>query len=170
VSQTLSQRLVEDFQDEVASMRKYLERVPEERFDWKPHEKSMSLGQLAGHQAEAPGGIAGMAEDEFDMASLEADYVPFVPASRTELLETLEKNVAVYEQVVADRDDAFMSAPWTMRHGDQVLLSAPRHQAIRRTGIHHWIHHRGQLSVYLRELGVDVPPTYGPTADDPSFG
>lgn len=169
MSQTLSALLVEDFRDEAAATRRYLERVPEDRFDWKPHEKSMSLAQLAGHLAEAPGWIAGMAEDEFDMASLDEGYAPFVPGNRAELLEALEKNVAVFEQVVADRDDAFLSADWTMRHGDAVLLSAPRHQAIRRTGIHHWIHHRGQLSVYLRELGVDVPPTYGPTADDPSF-
>ena len=170
VSNTISEGLVEDFRDEAASTRKYLERVPEERFDWKPHEKSMSLGQLAGHLAEAPGWIAGMVEDEFDMGSLEGNYVPFVPKSRAELLETLQENMAVFEQVVAGKDDEFLSKDWTMRQGDTVLLTSPRHMAIRRTGIHHWIHHRGQLGVYLRELGVDLPPIYGPTADDPSFG
>lgn len=170
MTKTISEGLLEDFRDETAATRRYLERVPEERFDWKPHERSMSLGQLAGHLAEAPGWIAGMAEDEFDMSSLDEGYVPFVPESREQLLATLQENVAVFEQVVAGKDDAFQLAPWTMRHGEKVLLSAPRHAAIRRLGLYHWIHHRGQLSVYLRELGVDVPAIYGPTADDPSFG
>lgn len=170
MSTTLSQRLVEDFHDEASTIRKYLERVPEDRFDWKPHEKSMSLAQLAGHLAEAPSWMEGMVADDFDMASLDEGYEPFVPKTRAELLHALADNMAVFDRVVADKDDAYMSSDWTMRMGEQVLLTAPRHVAIRRTGIHHWIHHRGQLSVYLRELGVPVPPSYGPTADDASFG
>lgn len=170
MSTSLQARLVDDFTDEAAAVRRYLERVPEDRLDWKPHAKSMTLGQLAGHLAEAPGWVLGMEPDEFDMAALEEQgYAPFVPGSREELLATLEENARVFRRVVGGMSEETLAAEWTMRAGDAVLLRAPRHVAIRRTGIHHWIHHRGQLSVYLRELGVDLPSVYGPTADDPTF-
>lgn len=161
----IHEALVADFESEATNTRKVLEAVPQDRLDWKPHEKSMSLGQLAGHIAETPSWVHAMLEGDFDISALAGDYVPFVPGSRSELLETFEKNVAGFGDMLSGRDDDFLSVTWTMRNGETVMMSVPRHEAIRTTAIHHSIHHRGQLSVYLRLLGVPLPQTYGPTAD-----
>lgn len=167
---TLSQALIADFKHEAANTRKVLEAVPADRFDWKPHDKSMSLGQLAGHVAESPSWVSSMMEPELDFAAIGGDYKPFIPTDKAGLLETFESNSKSFEETLAGKDDAFMESTWTMRAGDKVLMQAPRHAAIRSTAIHHIIHHRGQLTVYLRLLGAAVPGTYGPTADEQSFG
>ena len=163
---SLSRELVSDFTNEAELTRKVLAAVPEDRLGWKPHDKSMSLGQLAGHVAETPGWCGAMLEPEFDMAAGMADWKPFQPATRKELLETFDRNTRAFGPLFADRDDAFMQETWTMRNGATVMLSDPRHATARMIAINHSIHHRGQLTVYLRLLGVPVPGTYGPTADD----
>lgn len=163
----LSQALVADFKNESSNTRKVLEAVPEDRHDWKPHEKSMSLGRLAGHIAELPSLVPAVMDRELDFAA--EIYKPFIPTNRADLLRVFEQHVNGFEKAVAGRDDDFLSATWTLRYGQKVLMSLPRHAAIRTTAIHHVIHHRGQLTVYLRLLGVPVPPTYGPTADNPGF-
>jgi uncharacterized damage-inducible protein DinB len=163
---SLARELVSDFRNEAELSRKVLAAVPEDRLAWKPHDKSMSLGQLAGHVAETPGWCGAMLEPEFDMATGAAGYKPFAPATRKELLDTFDKHARSFAPLFADRDDAFLQETWTMRMGDKVLLSQPRHTAVRTIAIHHTIHHRGQLTVYLRLLGVPVPGTYGPSADD----
>jgi uncharacterized damage-inducible protein DinB len=165
---SLAAALVADIDDEAKKTRKMLEVVPEDRLEWKPHEKSMTLGQLASHVAENPVWISGMLEDQMDFAAM-GDYRPFAAKDRRELLEGFDRNLRAGLDAIRGRSDAFLLATWTMRNGDKVLLQAPKHQAIRSTAIHHWIHHRGQLSVYLRLLGVPLPQTYGPTADNPAF-
>ena len=163
----LAQALVTDFQSESANTRRVLDAFPEGRADWKPHEKSMSLGRLAGHVAELPGFVPAVLGGDYDFAA--GDYKPFLATTRAELLRVFEQHVQGFEKALAGRDDAFLSATWTLRFQGKVLMSLPRHMAIRTTAIHHVIHHRGQLTVYLRLLGVPVPPTYGPTADHPAF-
>lgn len=161
--------LIADFNHEANNTRKVLEAVPEDRLDWQPHEKSMSLGQLASHIAESPSWVHSMMEPELDFAAAGGDYQPFVASNRAELLDTFDQNVDGFVKTLSGRDDDFLSAKWTMRQGEKVLMSLPRQAAIRSTAVHHIIHHRGQLTVYLRLLGVAVPQTYGPTADDLSF-
>ncbi len=162
----ISDTLIADFKSEASNTKRVLESFPEGRSDWKPHAKSMSLGRLAGHIAELPSLVHSVMEgEELDFAASAGEYTPFVAASRTELLQIFQKNVDRFETALSGQTDEFLSKNWTLRYGPNVLMSMPRHLAIRTTAIHHVIHHRGQFSVYLRLLDVAVPPTYGPTAD-----
>lgn len=167
---SISERLVNDFKLEAQATRRVLEALPEDGFDWQPHEKSYTLGTLASHIAEAPSWVDSMMEDELDFAAMaEGDYTPFVAGSTAELLETLERNAKGFEAALTGRDDEFQSSEWTMRRGEKILLSLPRHAAIRSIILRHIVHHRGQITVYLRLMGVPVPPTFGPTADFPDL-
>ncbi|HEX5135741.1 MAG TPA: DinB family protein [Planctomycetota bacterium] len=133
----------------------------------KPHPKSMTLGQLAGHVAEMLSRTEGMLGGDLDFAAMGSSYRPLVSAGKRELLETFDRGAARLRSALAGKDDAVLRETWTMRQGPKVLMSMPRHAAIRANALHHVIHHRGQLTVYLRLLGVPVPATYGPTADTP---
>src|SRR5262245_52353597 len=161
--------LVSDLEQEAKYTRKMLALVPEAQLAWKPHEKSMSLGQLASHLAETPSWTGGILEPFMDFAAMEG-YQPFVAGSRAELVAEFEKNHRASTETLCARDDRFMRETWTMKQGPKVLLSQPRKDVLRSMLLHHTAHHRGQLSVYLRLLGVPLPAIYGPTADDPSFG
>ena len=165
---TQAENLIADFAAEVANTRKLLEALPEDKFDWKPHEKSMTLGALAGHVAEMPDWLPAMMEAGMDFAKLEG-YQPFVPATRAELLEKFEAGVAAFAAPLGGRDDEFMGSEWTMSMGDKVLMQGPRGKIAREILIHHLVHHRGQLTVYLRLLDIPVPATYGGSADEPTF-
>jgi uncharacterized damage-inducible protein DinB len=165
----LADALIADLTAEAALSYKVLEAVPEDRFGWKPHEKSMSLGQLASHIAETPAWIKSMIEPEMDFASM-GDWKPFVARSRRELLDGLATNNKQALAELRGRDDAFLQGTWIGRMGAKELMRAPRHEVIRQTILHHAIQHRGQLTVYLRLCNVPVPQTYGPTADFPQFG
>jgi len=163
---SLAENLIADFNSESEFSRSLLAAVPEEHLEWRPHEKSMTLGALAGHIAEAPSWMHSMLTDRFDMTDVErGDYKPFVATNREELLATRETNAAAFNTDLMGRDDDFMTAIWTMSAGGHEIMSLPRHAAIRTIILRHISHHRGQLTVYLRLLGVPVPPTYGPTAD-----
>ena len=166
---SISEALVADFRQEAGNTRLILDAVPEAKLDWKPHEKSMSLGQLAGHLAETPAWTPSMLADELDVSSMPSDWKPFVPKNHESLLATFEQHARGFQDFLAGKDDAFLSGMWTMRHGEKVLMNLPKHAAIRQIAIHHVIHHRGQLTVYLRLLGVAIPPIYGPTADQPDM-
>ena len=166
---SLAQSLLKDFQKENEFTKRMIQAAPDDELGYKPHEKSMSLGELVGHLAETPTWAAMMMEDVMDFAEMPTDYEPYVAASKSDALATLDKNVAMLEGALQDRDDAFMRALWTMKKGDQVLLSEPRDEAIRGILVHHTAHHRGQLSVYLRMVGAPVPATYGGSADEPMF-
>jgi len=162
---TVAQAMTAEFQEEAASTRKMLERVPEEKLAWKPHEKSMSLGKLASHIAESPSWVASVVDaEELDFAN--SDYKPFVGSSTAEILEAFDKHAAGFAEAMKGKSDEEMLVEWSMKSGDQVIAQLPRVAAVRGFIMSHTYHHRGQLSVYLRMLDVPVPGVYGPTADD----
>lgn len=162
---TFAQALIAEFQQEAAGTRKMLERVPDDKLAWKPHEKSMTLGRLAGHIAESAAWAKDVvASEELDFA--QADYQPFTPTKNSELLEEFDKYSASFVEALEGRSDQEMLVQWTMRSGDRVIATLPRIAAIRGFVLSHTYHHRGQLSVYLRLLDVPVPGVYGPSADD----
>lgn len=153
---------------EAATTRRVLERMPEEEVDWRPHERSMTLGRLCGHIAEMPvWGRVVLAEDGFDVATAgERGYETFVARDRAELLERFDDGIEAMRQAAQGYPDERMRDTWTLSNGDQVIFSSPRAAALRGFVFSHLIHHRGQLSVYLRLLGVPVPSIYGPSADE----
>lgn len=158
-----------EFQHEAATTRRLLERVPEQKFDWKPHEKSMTLGQLTHHIAEMPGWMAVVGhQDELDMAQEQERPEP--PTSTSQLLELYDQSVETFRQKAAGLSDGEMMKPWKLRSGEEIHFEIPRAAAVRTFILNHLVHHRGQLSVYLRLLEVPLPSIYGPTADDRSFG
>ena len=159
--------LLPEFDHEMATTRRLLERVPEAEFEWKPHAKSMSLGQLAAHIANIPlWGSATLASTVFDLDALPADTRPQLPASRAALLEAFDAKVAAARDQLTPTTDAELMAPWTLKKGGQEVFTMPRISAIRSFVMNHLIHHRGQLSVYLRLKDVPLPSIYGPTADE----
>lgn len=159
---SLSKTFAEELQQEAVTTRKMLERVPQDAFDWKPHEKSTALGRLAGHIAELPGMIIPMVmADHMNFA----DYRPFTPASVAELVETLDRNVADAVELLKNQSDENLPKTWRIKSGEKVFLEMPRAKFIRWV-LSHVVHHRGQLSVYLRLRDVPLPSVYGPTADE----
>lgn len=164
---SLARAIVAELERESARTRKLLEVVPLERGDWKPHEKSMTLAQLASHCAENLAWWKAYQADSMDFAQM-GDYKPFLAKSRAELLAEHDKNVAECAAGMREWSDEFLLRDWTMAMAGRVLSKDPRHEAIREVCLQHLVHHRGQLTVYLRLLGVPLPQTYGPTADFPS--
>ena len=155
-----------DVDHEFASTRRLLERIPDDKLDWRPHEKSFTLGRLATHVAELPGfAVAMLTTDDFD---LRASYPKNPdPRTRDEVLRIFDGASAALRERLDASDDAALQQTWTLRAGDHVLSSRPRAASLRTIGINHLIHHRGQLSVYLRLAGVPIPGMYGPAADEP---
>jgi uncharacterized damage-inducible protein DinB len=157
-----------DLDRELKVTRTVLERLPEAHYGWKPHDKSMSLGNLALHVAELPAWItATIAHDELDAAS--APRPPAELKSRAELLDRFDRNAAATREAVAQFDADNYDRPWTMRKGDQIIVTRSRATVYRVWCINHLIHHRAQLCVYLRLLNVPVPTVYFNTADDPNW-
>ena len=167
----ISAALLPEFDHEMATTRKTLERVPEDKFDWAPHQKSMKLGQLASHIADMPSwGTAGLKQDSLDLAPVGgAPYQPFQASSRAQVLERFDKNVAGARAAIADTADAEYMKPWSLLRSGQTLMTLPKVAVVRSFMINHIIHHRGQLSVYLRLNDVPVPSIYGPSADEGSM-
>jgi uncharacterized damage-inducible protein DinB len=166
VTLTLRDVLVPEFDQEMALTRLVLERVPEDAFDWRPHETSFALGGLATHLALIPRWGATILEaDGYDLASRPPGPPP-VKATRAEVLEAFDQHVATVRRGLTDRSDAELAAPWVLTRGGRVLMSMPRVQAIRRFLLDHAIHHRGQMTVYLRMRNIPLPPLYGPSADE----
>lgn len=158
--------LVQELETEARVTRAVLERVPEGRMGWKPHDRSMSLGQLALHIAGVPQGIAMLLTE----LSVEVGVVPLPEAaSRSEILTTLDRSVAVAAEKLAEWGDDGLAADWTLTREGAVLVVQPRAEVVRALMLNHWYHHRGQLTVYLRLLDVPLPPVYGPTADESPF-
>ena len=163
----LKDALLPEYDHEMATTRRLLERVPEQHFAWKPHEKSMSLGQLAGHVANLPfwaGPILGA--ESFDLNDMPPDARPNVPLSRDALVKEFDDKVAATRRLIAGAGDPEMLARWTLKRGGAEMFSMPRIAALRSFVMNHSIHHRGQLSVYLRLQNVPLPSMYGPTADE----
>jgi uncharacterized damage-inducible protein DinB len=163
----LSQALLPEFDHEMATTRRVLERVPEGKSDWKPHDKSMTLGQLATHVATIPHwGESICGQDSFDVTS--APPTPEVK-SRQQLLAVFDQAAAAARKAISGASDEQLMKPWSLKAGDQTIFSMPRIAVLRSFIMNHGIHHRGQLSVYLRLNDVPVPSIYGPSADEQSF-
>ena len=159
--------LLPEFDHEMTTTRKLLERVPDDRLGWKPHPKSFSLGELATHLTElAMWGEATLQRSEINLAE-GGTRVP--AASRAELLAAFDKNVASTRAHLVGKTDAEFMAPWSLKRGDQVIFSMPKAAVWRSFVLSHLIHHRGQLSVYLRLQDVPLPSIYGPSADERTF-
>lgn len=156
----LSQELIQ----ESRSTRRVLERVPQDRYDWRPHEKSFTLGQLAMHVAMLPGVIAEMAgKPTFDVKT----SIPRpTPSGPDELLATYDQSVEKARTLLGAMKDADLSLPWRMMDGAKEVMAMPRSGVLRTILFNHWYHHRGQLTVYLRLLQVPLPAIYGPSADE----
>jgi uncharacterized damage-inducible protein DinB len=163
----LSETLLPELKQEMATTRRLLERVPDDRLGWKPHDKSMSLGRLATHVAELPGFAAMILTGEsFDLAARPANSTPNVLGGHQEILDLFDSNVRNGHALLESAENEALMQPWTLRKGDQVAFSLPRVAALRAMILNHIIHHRGQLSVYLRLNDVPVPSVYGPSADE----
>ena len=160
---SISAALLPEFDHEIATTRTTLERVPDDKLGWKPHEKSMTMGRLASHIAEGPlWGVAGLSADSFDMAN----YKSWEGASRAEILAVFDKNAAAARAAIAAADDAKFMSDWSLTAGGQTLMAMPKVAMVRTFLMNHLIHHRGQFSVYLRMVNVSVPSIYGPSADE----
>ena len=161
----LNQPFIEELKQEAVSTKKMLERIPNDKFDWKPHEKSRTLGQLASHIADLPGYLNSvLTMDELDFAK--GDYKPYETKTPEELMNLFKEKLDEVLQTLQNTSDEKMQANFTLRSGDYVIATLPRIIAVRSMALNHIIHHRGQLSVYLRLLNIPVPGMYGPSADE----
>lgn len=163
--------LLPEFDMEMDATRRALERVPDDKFDWKPHDKSGTLGWLAAHVSNIPHwSTIVMEQNALDLAPAGGKaYTPPKPTNRQELLEQFDKNRADARAAIADGDDAAYAKPWALLMGGKELFTEPRSAVLRRMVFNHIYHHRGQLTVYLRLLNIPVPALYGPSADEQSF-
>jgi uncharacterized damage-inducible protein DinB len=161
---TISEILLPEFDQEIANTRKILDCCPEDKFAWKPHEKSMSLGRLASHVAEMPmWATAIVYQDKLEMTP---GQKPFSAATKAELMAAVDKNVTDARAAIAGAGDEHFGKSWSFIYGGHIVFTLPRAVALRSMVMSHIIHHRGQLSVYLRLNDVAIPGMYGPSADD----
>jgi uncharacterized damage-inducible protein DinB len=158
-----SERLIAELKREAESTRRVLERVPSDKLYWKPHKKSMSLGQLALHTAGVPGGLAEL----LDERSREVPIVPLPEAtSLNEILSAFDKHMLVAENKLLAWGETGLMETWKLTREGIPIIEVPRIEMVRTLMLNHWYHHRGQLTVYLRLLEVPVPAIYGPSADE----
>lgn len=162
---TMQQLLLIELEREAVATRKMLSRLPQEHFGWKPHEKSFSLLQLALHIAEMVGWVGVTVQTEkLDFA--ETPYIPPQASSTAELLQFFEENLNNSILALRNVTDEDLTVLWKMCNGDTIYFEMPRHVALRSMVLNHTYHHRGQLSVYMRQLGIPLPSVYGPSADE----
>jgi uncharacterized damage-inducible protein DinB len=165
----MSQAMAAELHQEAASTRKILERIPADKLTWKPHPKSMTLGQLGLHIAQIPAAIVGLAQlDGFDASH--ADFTPAQPASHQEIMDALDKSLPTAGDYLMNMSDETARKIWRMTAHGREMLAIPRVAVLRSILLNHWYHHRGQLSVYLRMLDVPLPVIYGRSADENPFG
>jgi uncharacterized damage-inducible protein DinB len=168
----ISDMFLPEFDQEMANTRKTLERIPEDKLDWKPHEKSMTLGRLAGHLAELAGwATATLKHDTFDFQPPGAPpHQPLIPKSRKEVLDAFDKGMKDARAAIAESTDQQLMGNWSLLSGGKTLMTMPRTVVLRSFIMNHVIHHRAQLGVYLRLNNVPVPSIYGPSADEGQMG
>jgi len=167
----VSRSLLQELEMEMPNTRKTLERIPE-KFDWKPHAKSMTLGRLSQHLAEIPDwAVKAISLDELDLAPPGGgSYQPQSATSRSQVIEMFDKNVAAAKAALAGTSDEHLMKPWSLKMGGKTVLTMPRIAVVRNFVLNHNVHHRAQLGVYLRLNDIPVPSVYGPTADEGSMG
>jgi uncharacterized damage-inducible protein DinB len=159
--------MLEELEQEAQTTRRVLERIPEDQMNWKPHPKARTLGELALHVATVPGSVA-----EFIASPSPAQVPDFIdpsPPSAAELIPALDESIAKAKQILGDMDDATIMATWRMMDGEREVFALPRVSLLRSIMLNHWYHHRGQLTVYLRQLDIPIPSIYGPSADENPF-
>jgi uncharacterized damage-inducible protein DinB len=160
--------ILQELREESAITKRVLDRIPADKLTWRPHPKSMTLGQLAGHIAGIPGRISRLAQqDSFDV--LTGSFVPQQPGSLGEILATLDQGVRDAEQILQGMTQERLAGTFRLMKGDRELFTQPRSGILRTIMLNHWYHHRGQLSVYLRLLDVPLPVIYGRSADTDPF-
>jgi uncharacterized damage-inducible protein DinB len=158
--------LLPEFDQEMATTRRVLERVPEDKFSWKPHDKSFSMGDLASHVVNTVKWTADtMNRTEFDLAGVTPAQMNQAAKNRAELLAWFDANVVSARAVLASPDADYF-VPWTLKKGDTVFFTMPRYHCVRSFVLNHIVHHRAQLGVYLRLNDVSLPGSYGPSADE----
>lgn len=164
----LTDALLQEFDQEIASTRKTLERVPEDKFDWAPHEKSGKMIWLAGHLANIPQwATLTITEDSLDLAPAgQSLAVPPAPATTAELVAMFDKNAAAARSAIVDAADSDLEKPWSLLNNGTTVMTLPKTAVLRTFVMNHMIHHRAQLGVYLRLNDVPVPSIYGPSADE----
>lgn len=162
---SIAQTLLAEFETQAAVTRRFLERLPADKLTWKPHEKSMSAGQLAYHLAFVPGGVIRFVQNNPAPAPEFASFPQ--PASCQEILKTFDESIATVRSLLPKFDDAAMRETWRLVAGGREMLAQPRGEFLRDIMFSHWYQHRGQFSVYLRLLNVAVPASWGPSADEP---
>ena len=165
----ICEAVLPEFDQEMSNTRKTLERIPEDKLGWKPHDKSMTLGRLAGHIVE----LVGWANTSITTDSLNVTmdkYQPVVATSRQQILELFDKSVKEARAAIAGATDEHMMQPWTLAFSGQTVFTMPRAAVLRMSCFNHIIHHRAQLGVYLRLNNVPVPALYGPSADEGAMG
>ena len=159
--------LLPEYDHEMATTRRLLDRVPETELAWKPHDKSYSLGELSAHLANIPMWCNAVLDGTvLDLDAFADDARPHMPATRTAVIEAFDRRVAAARASLVKSTDAELLAPWTLKKGGDEIFTLPRVSAIRTFVMNHSIHHRGQLSLYLRLKDVPLPAMYGPTADE----
>lgn len=163
---SIAEALLQELDQEAQTTRRLLERVPQAHLGWKPHEKSITLGQLARHLTMVPGGVASGVEQ---LTMQVPDFPQPTIEDVRELLPQLDESVAKAHAILGPMSDADMQATWRLVNGEQTIMAMPRMAFLRSIMLNHWYHHRGQLSVYLRQLGVPLPSIYGPSADETPF-
>jgi len=161
--------MMSEIREEAVITKRVLERVPADKLEWKPHPKSMSLGQLALHVATTPGNVARLAQgDGLDVA--QANFDPPLPTGTKEILAAHEASIKAAEEYVGDVSEFAAMGNWRLTSKGKEVFTIPRVALLRTIMLNHWYHHRGQLSVYLRLLDVPVPVIYGRSADENPFG
>ena len=160
--------MLKEFREEAATTKRVLERGPADKLTWKPHRKSMSLGQLALHIASVPGSVARISQlDEFDVA--QANFDPPAPKDVEQIHAALQESIRSAEECLSGMNEQKAMANWRLTTNGKQIFNRPRVEVIRSIMLNHWYHHRGQLSVYLRMLDVSVPVIYGRSADENPF-
>ena len=159
--------MLQELEQEAQTTRRVLERVPNDKLNWRPHEKSRTLGELALHIAIVPGSVAEFVAAESPVQA--PQFTDPVPKQASELIPALEESIAKAKKLLSGMDDEALNATWRMMQGDREILAIPRVAMLRSIMLNHWYHHRGQLSVYLRELDIPIPSIYGPSADENPF-
>ena len=164
ITESIAHSLLAEFVIQAPITRRFLERLPEDKLTWKPHEKSLTAGQLAYHLASVPGGICRFVQNN----PAQAPNFNFPqPTTRQEVLNTFDESIATVREILPTYDDAAMHETWHLVAGGKELMAQPRGLFIRDVMLSHWYQHRGQFSVYLRMLNIPVPASWGPSGDEP---
>lgn len=162
---SIAQAILGEFEHEAQTTRKFLERVPQDKLNWRPHEKSHTLGELAFHIASLPGTVVQLPLANESVIP-DSSVLFKQPASVQEILSDLDKSVATVRKILPTLDDARLMTDWSAIRDGKTAATMPKVMVLRMIMLNHWYHHRGQLGVYLRLVGAKVPSSYGPSGDE----